>query len=54
MGFLGSSAGKESYNTGDPGSIPGIRREKLPTSVFLDFPGNSDGKDSACNGADLG
>ena len=27
LGFPGSSAGKESaYNTGDPGSIPGLRR----------------------------
>ena len=26
MGFPGSSAGKESCNAGDPGSIPGSRR----------------------------
>ena len=30
------------------------RRDKLPTPVFLGFPGGSDGKESACNVADLG
>ena len=54
MGFPGSSAGKESCNTVDPGSVPGIRRDRLPTSVFLDFRGGPDGKESACNGAHLG
>ena len=30
------------------------RRDKLPTPVFLGFPGGSDGKESACNAGDLG
>ena len=30
------------------------RRERLPTPVFLGFPGGSAGKDSACNAGDLG
>ena len=29
------------------------RRDNLPSPVFLDFPGGSDGKDSACNLGDL-
>ena len=29
-------------------------RDKLPTPVFLGFPGGSDGKESACNSGDLG
>ena len=27
---------------------------RLPTPVFLGFPGGSDGKESACNAGDLG
>ena len=30
------------------------RRDRLPTSVFLGFPGGSDGKESACNAGDQG
>ena len=30
------------------------RRDRLPTPVFLDFPGDSGGKESACNVGDLG
>ena len=30
------------------------RRDRLPISVFLGFPGGSAGKDSACNAGDLG
>ena len=30
------------------------RRDRLLTPVFLDFPGGSDGKESACNERDLG
>ena len=30
------------------------RRDKLPTPVFLGFPGGSVGKESACNAGDLG
>ena len=30
------------------------RRDRLPTPVFLGFPGSSDGKQSACNAGDLG
>ena len=35
---------------------PGIwrRRDRLPTSVFLDFPGDSTGKESTCNVGNLG
>ena len=29
------------------------RRDRLPTPVFLGFPGGSDGKESACNVGDL-
>ena len=35
------------------GKIP-WRRERLPTPVFLGFPGGSAGKESACNVGDLG
>ena len=31
-----------------------IRRDKLPTPIFLGFPGGSAGKESACNAGDLG
>ena len=53
-----SSTGKESpCNAGDPGSIPGgrkicWRRDRLPTPVFLGFPGSSAGKEPACNAGD--
>ena len=30
------------------------RRDRLPTPVFLGFPGSSDGKESSCNEGDLG
>jgi len=30
------------------------RRTRLPTPVFLDFSGDSDGKECACNVEDLG
>ena len=30
------------------------RTERLPTPVFLGFPGGSAGKESACNAGDLG
>ena len=30
------------------------RRDRLPTPVFWGFPGGSAGKESACNGGDLG
>ena len=44
--------------TGDPGSIPGLERSlgegnRLPTPVFLGFPGGSHSKGSACNVRDL-
>ena len=35
------------------GKIP-WRKDRLPTPVFLGFPGGSDGKESACNAGDLG
>ena len=31
-----------------------LRRDKLPTSVYKDFPGGSDGKESACSTGDPG
>ena len=31
-----------------------LQRGRLPTSVLLDFPGGSDGKESTCNEEDLG
>ena len=30
------------------------RRDRLPTPVFLGFPGGSDGKESACHVGDVG
>ena len=30
-----------------------INRDRLPTSVFVDFPCGSTGKESACSGGDL-
>ena len=30
------------------------RRDRLPTPLFLGFPGGSAGKESACNAGDLG
>ena len=35
------------------GKIP-WRRDRLPTPVFLGFPGGSAGKESVCNAGDLG
>ena len=29
-----------------------LERDKLPTPVFLGFPGGSDGKESSCNAKD--
>ena len=59
-GFPDSSASKESaYNAGSPrldswvGKIP-WKRNRLPTSEFMVFPGGSDGKESACSEGDLG
>ena len=41
-------------NAGDAGSIPGLgkipwRRDRIPTPVFVGFPGGSAGKESTCN-----
>ena len=30
------------------------RRDRLPTPIFLGFPGGLDGKESTCNAGDLG
>ena len=35
------------------GKIP-WRKDRLPTPIFLGFPGSLDGKESACNAGDLG
>ena len=54
-----SSAGKESAcNAGDLGFNSWVRkihwrRDRLPTPVFLGFPGGSAGKESACDEGDL-
>ena len=57
--FSDSSIGKESAcNAGDPSLIPGLGRStgegRLPTPVFLGFPGGSAGKEAAYNEEDLG
>ena len=58
-GIPGSSAGQESTACRRPqfyswvGKIP-WRRDRLPTPVFLGFPGGSDGKESICSEGDLG
>ena len=43
---------------GDPSSTPGLGRspgeDRLPTPVFLGFPGGSDGKEATCYVGDLG
>ena len=49
LGFPDISVGKESAcNVGDPGSIPGSGRNRGEgigyTTIFLGFPGGSDGK----------
>ena len=54
-----ASVGKEfAWNAGGPGSIPRLRRsvkrDRLPTPVFLGFPCGSAGKESTCNAGDLG
>ena len=55
-GFPGSSAGiclqcrRPQFNLG---KIP-WSRDRLPTPVFLGFPGGSNGKESTCNVGDLG
>ena len=36
------------------GRSPGEGKERLPTPVFMGFPGGSTGKESACNVGDLG
>ena len=35
-------------------SLFSLGRNRLPTPVFLDFPGGSDDKESSCNMGDLG
>ena len=54
LGFSGSSAGKESTWI-DPWvrKIP-WRKDRLPTPVFLGFPGGSGSEESSCNAGDLG
>ena len=47
------------YNAGDPASVPGLgkipwRRDRLPTPIFLGFPGGLAGKEPAWNAGDLG
>ena len=55
--LTGSVAGI-TCKAGNPGSIPGWERspgerDRLPTPVFMGFPGGSDGKESACSAGDL-
>ena len=50
--FLDSSDGKESLcNAGDASSIPGLRRDRLPTPVF--WPGEFHGLYSPCGWKEL-
>ena len=52
--FPGSPTGKESATMQEtPVQFLG-RRDKLPTPVFLGFPGGSDGKESTCTAGDKG
>ena len=55
MAFPHSSVGKELRPRLDSWvrKIP-WRRDRLPTPVFLGFPGSSAGKESTCNVGDLG
>ena len=60
LGIPDTSVGKEpACIAGDPrfdswvGTIP-WRKDRLPTPVFLGFPGGSAGKESARNAGDLG
>ena len=58
MGFPGSSAcnlpaSRRPWFDSWVGKIP-WRRDRLPTPVFLGFPGGSAGKESACHVGDLG
>ena len=39
---------------GQEGPLEEGRGDRLPTPVFLGFPGGSTGKESACNVGDLG
>ena len=57
-GFPGSSAGKNPSAMW-PRFDPWVRKilwrgDRLPTPVFLGFPGGSDGKEATCNARDLG
>ena len=60
MGFRYSSAGKKIHlQCRRPWYDSWVgkicwRRDRLPTPVFLGFPGDSAGKESACNVRDLG
>ena len=60
MGFPGSSAGKRiCLQCRRPWFESWVRKipwrgDRLPTPVFMGFPGGSDGKKSACNVGDLG
>ena len=47
-------AKESSCNAGDSGLIPGSGRDRLPTPVFLGFPGGSAGKESTCTVGNLG
>ena len=59
-GFPGSIAGKEYTWQGRRPRFDSwdrkisLRRDRLPTPVFLGFPGGSVGKESACNAWDQG
>ena len=60
MGFPDSSVGKESAcHAGDPSFDSWVRKipwrsDRLSTPVFLDFSGDSDGKESTHNVGDWG
>ena len=55
---LTGSVARITCKAGNPGSISGWERspgerDRLPTSVFMGFPGGSDGKVSASSAGDL-
>ena len=57
--LIHSDCKESTCNAADASSIPGVRkipwrRDRLPTPVFLAFPGGSDGKKFPCNVGDLG
>ena len=51
LGFPGGSAGRPQMDS-CVGKSP-WRRDRLPSVVFMGFPGGSNGKESTCNAGDM-